>query len=159
LIALTRTLVRLTTTLWLGTVVLDAQASPGGSWRDASAYLRLFAPPGSRAGAYRIYVSRLPLQTVLADVGTEGSALHPPGAWAPIAVLAADAFSQTGRYDRSKLARLYGARRPVVARGPHGAGSRVSEAWTLISPYPSLDMSRLEEGTMLIVLDIPAGGA
>ena len=82
------------------------------------------------------------------------SLLHPPGAWVPAPVLPADAFGQTGSYDRSRLARLYGARRPVVARGPRGAGGRPSEAWTLVSPYPNRDLTRLESGTMLIVVDL-----
>jgi hypothetical protein len=42
----------------------------------------------------------------------------------------------------------------VVARGPRGAAGRPAEAWTLISPYPSGDLTRLEAGTMLIVLDL-----
>ena len=146
--------------LGLGAAVV-AQA-PQGDWRDAREFLPLFAPSGARAAAYRIYVSRRDLQTVLTQIGSEPSAMHPPGAWLPAAQLPLDAFGQTGGYDRSKLARLYGAKRALVARGPReSAGpstalgtSRPVEAWTLISPYPSRDMQRLEPGTMLIVLDL-----
>jgi hypothetical protein len=65
-----------------------------------------------------------------------------------------DAFGETGGYDRAKLARLYGSERARVARGPRAIGGRPAENWTLISPYPSPDISRLQSGTMLIVLNV-----
>jgi hypothetical protein len=135
------------------TSVTGAQA-PQGQWRDSPAYLGLFAPRGARRAAYRIYVSPLDLRTALRNLATDSSLLHPPGAWSPAAVLAQDAFGQTGSYDRAKLARLYAARRAEVARGPRASGGGTSEAWTLISPYPTEGMERLEPGTMLIVLDL-----
>ena len=140
--------------LWLGAAAPSAQPPPSGAWQDAAEYLRLFAPFGTRAGAYRIFVTTLPIDALLGRLMPDPSLLHPPGAWVPAPVLPGDAFGQTGRYDRSRLARLYGASRPVVARGPRGSTGRPAEAWTLISPYPSLDLSRLEPGTMLIVLDL-----
>ena len=140
--------------LWLGTAAAGAQPLPTGTWQDAREYLPLFAPAGARAAAYRIFVTPLSIETLLARLAQDASLLHPPGAWSPAPVLPVDAFGQTGRYDRSRLARVYGARRPVVARGPRGPSGRPSEAWTLISPYPSRDLSRLQPGTMLIVLDV-----
>jgi hypothetical protein len=140
--------------LWLGAAVTSAQPPPSGAWQDAGGYLRLFAPFGARASAYRIFVTTLPIDALLGRLAPDKSLLHPPGAWVPAPVLPADAFGQTGRYDRSRLARLYGARRPVVARGPRGPAGRPAEAWTLVSPYPSRDLTRLEPGTMLIVVDL-----
>jgi hypothetical protein len=140
--------------LWLGTAGAGAQPPPSGAWLEAAGYLRLFAPSGTRSAAYRIFVTALPIDMLLAQLAHEPSLLRPPGAWSPAAVLAADAFGQTGSYDRSRLARVYGARRPVVARGPRGAAGRPVEGWTLISPYPSRDLARLEPGTMLIVVDL-----
>jgi hypothetical protein len=141
--------------LWLGTAAAPgAQPPPSGAWQDAAGYLRLFAPFGTRAAAYRIFVTASPIDALLGRLTQDPSLLHPPGAWVPAPVLPADAFGQTGRYDRSRLARVYGARRPVVARGPRGAAGRPMEAWTLVSPYPSLDLTRLEPGTMLIVVDL-----
>jgi len=122
---------------------------PAGTWQEAPAYVRLFGPAGPRAAAYHVYVSPLPLHAVLDRLTAEPSLLRPPGSWSPVAAPAVDAFGQTGAYDRSKLARLYGSTRATVARGP-----RATEAWTLISPYPSRDMDRLEPGTMLIVLNL-----
>ena len=128
--------------------------TPPGRWTEAPAYLPLFAPAGPRAAAYRIYVSPLPIDAMLAQLTAEPSLLHPPGAWVPAALLASDAFGQTGGYDRARLARLYGSRRAQVARGPRGDGGWPLESWTLISPYPAADMTRLEPGTMLIVLNL-----
>src|SRR5215208_15457 len=114
---------------------------PAGIWQEAP------------ASAFRLYVTPLPLAAVLDRLAAEPSLLRPPGAWTPAALLPLDAFSQTGTYDRSKLARLYGSKRASVARGPRGSAG-ASEIWTLISPYPSRDIDRLEPGTMLIVLNV-----
>ena len=140
--------------LWLGAAATSAQPPPSAAWQDAAGYLRLFAPFGTRASAYRIFVTTLPIDALLGRLAQDSSLLRPPGAWVPAPVLPADAFGQTGRYDRSRLARLYGASRPVVARGPRGNAGRPTEAWTLVSPYPSRDLTRLESGTMLIVVDL-----
>ena len=138
---------------------VTAQVPSTGAWQAAPGYLRLFAPSGPRAAAYRTYVSPLDLDTVLTRLSTDTSLLHPPGAWSPAALLPSDAFGDTGAYDRSKMARLYGSTRVMVARGPRGPGGRPIEAWTLISPYPSRDMEHLESGTLLIVLDLGRFGA
>jgi hypothetical protein len=132
----------------------SAHQVPGGDWQDAPGYLRLFAPTGARAAAYRVYVSTLDMEMLLRRLATDPSLLHPPGAWLPASLLPSDAFGQTGGYDRSKLARLYGSTRAMVARGPRGRDGQPTEAWTLVSPYPSRDMDHLEPGTMLIVLDL-----
>ena len=101
-----------------------------------------------------IYVSPLGIETLLNRLASDASFLHPPGAWLPAPQLPSDAFGETGGYDRSKLARLYGSTRATVAHGPRVRDGRPAEAWTLISPYPSRDMTRLEPATMLIVLDL-----
>lgn len=137
----------------------SGQAPPAGAWQESPGYLRLFAPTGARAAAYRIYVSTLDMEMLLRRLATDPSLLRPPGAWSPAALLPSDAFGQTGGYDRSKLARLYGSKRAMVARGPRERDGRATEAWTLVSPYPSRDMDHLEPGTMLIVLDLGQTGA
>src|SRR5919198_161536 len=50
---------------------------------------------------------------------------------------------------RAALSRLYGGRRPRVARGWRRRGD-VFESVTLISPYPDASLSRLNPGTMVI---------
>ncbi len=139
--------------------VVAAQAPPG-DWHEARESLPLFAPAGARARA-------LDLQAVLKQVGADPLTLHPPGSWLPVAQVPSDAFGQTGGYDRSMLARLYGSARATVSRGPRGpagpstglGAGRPSEMWTLISPYPSGDMRRLEPGTLLIVMNLERSGA
>jgi hypothetical protein len=113
-------------------------------------YRALFAPAGARGHAYDFYVASASLETVLRTLTSDPSVLHPPGAWEPVVLLPADAFGETGAYDRAKLTRLYGATRPLVARGPSK-----TESWTLISPYPSVDLTHLEPGTLVIVLHLP----
>lgn len=124
------------------------------SWREAAEYLPLFTParPALPEGGYQTYVSSLSLDAVL---GTIVAADTPPGGWETRPLPPNEAFGQSGRYDRWKLARLYGARRALVARGPRHENGLVIETWTLISPYPDARLEKLEPGTLLIVLRLP----
>ena len=137
-------------------------AQDRADWREVPEYVALFTP-ATRAGAYRAYVSPLPIDAVLrileGDVGVafrrpETSLLRPAGAWEarPVGVL--DAFGRSGPYDRLKLARLYAGRSVEVARGPRAAGGRVVESWSLVSPYPAPSLERIEAGTLIIVLTL-----
>jgi hypothetical protein len=134
---------------------VPAAAMPGRSWRAAPEYVELFTPGATHPGHYETYVSPLPIDAALRESADDPALLHPPGAWTPRDVIALDAFGKTGAYNRWALARLYGARRTRLARGPRGDAGRVVEMWTLISPYPDIGMQRLESGTLLIVLRLP----
>jgi hypothetical protein len=123
------------------------------AWVDAPPFVRLFAP-GAHREAYRAAVSPASLDAVLAGLADDAALVRAPGAWRPQTVAASDAFGRSGPYDRWKLARLYGSRQARVARGARMEGGRVAESWTLVSPYPSADLMRLEPGTLLIVLRI-----
>ena len=125
------------------------------AWREAPEFQALFAPPGPRRGAYRTYVSPMDLDAALRQLKDDPALLRSPRAWLPQALLPLDAFGQAGPYDRWALLRLYGAQRPRVARGAREENGRVTESWTLISPYPDTGLQRLEPGTLLIVLRIP----
>ena len=142
----------------LATGAVAPAAQVADAWRPAPEYLALFAPSGPRRDAYETFVSPLVLDAVLKGLLSEPGVLAVPGAWQPKPELPFDAFGQTGRYDRWKLAELYGARRPFVARGPRGDGTRVTEVWTLVSPYPDPSLTRLEPGTLRIVLRVPGTG-
>jgi hypothetical protein len=133
---------------------LPAALALAGSWDEAPAYLRLFAPASARS-FYRAYVSRQPLDDALRAIGAIPSLLHPPGAWTPQASAPADAFGRSGSYNRWTVARLYGGTPVRFARGPRGRNGRADESWTLLSPYPAVDVRRLEQGTLLLVLRVP----
>jgi hypothetical protein len=107
----------------------------------------LFTPARMPEGTYRTYVTSRPLDEVVRQLQADA-----PGSFEPQTVVAGEAFGQSGGYNRWKLARLYGATRARVARGPRMEQGQVVEAWTLISPYPDVALERLEPGTLLIVL-------
>jgi hypothetical protein len=123
-------------------------------WRDAPEFTQVFAPVAHRA-SYRASVSPAQLDAVLAGLADDPDLVRTPGAWTARPQPPLDAFGRSGTYDRWKLARLYGARQPRVARGARGEGGRITESWTLVSPYPSADFSRLESGTLRIALTLP----
>jgi hypothetical protein len=130
-------------------------AQVGAHWREAPQYLPLLAPVGSRRTAYSVYVSPFDLETNLRQLDRDAALLRVPGAWQARPASPWDAFGRAGGYDRSALARVYGARQPRVARGARMQDGRVVESWTLIEPYPDTTLRQLETGTILIVLRIP----
>jgi len=134
---------------------MAAAAQVGAPWREAPEYLPLLAPAGSRERAYSVYVSPLDLETTLRQLDRDASLVRAPGAWEARPALPWDAFGQAGGYDRSAMARVYGAQQPRVARGARMEDGRIVESWTLIAPYPDTTLRRLETGTILIVLRLP----
>ena len=129
--------------------------APSG-FTEAPVFVPLFTPRGVPPGTYQTYVSGEPLEAVLAQVRQDASAPSGTSSFEPRSVIASEAFGQSGGYNRWKLALLYGARRTRVARGPRVVDGQVVEAWTLISPYPDAELQRLNPGTLLIVLRLPA---
>jgi hypothetical protein len=123
-------------------------------WREAPEYLTLFAPPAYRT-AYRAYVSPVGLDATLKTLLADPAVLHPPGAWEPHTMIPFDAFGLSGGYNRWKVAGLYRSRRVQVARGPRMDQGQ-AESWMLVAPYPDVTLQRLEPGTLIIVLRIPA---
>lgn len=145
---------------WIAALaVIGASVAPAVQtavgWREAPEFVVLFAPAGARAAAYRAYVSAADLDAALGALAADPTLLRLPGAWEPAPLGPGDAFGMAGRYDRTRLRRLYGALQPRVARGARRADDGTIEAWTLVSPYPSADMQRLERGTLLLVLRHP----
>ena len=131
---------------------LAAAAAPA-SLRPAPEFLAMFTPRAHRE-AYSAYVSPRPVAELLRELEHDPERLDPPGSWQARPAGPFDAFGEAGTYDRFRIARLYGATRALVARGPRGSGARVAEMWTLISPYPTPDLSRLEPGTLVLVLRV-----
>jgi hypothetical protein len=121
-------------------------------WRESPAHVQLFAPEAHRS-QYRAFVSADPLPTVLERIRTS---LHDEsaGAWESEDLGPLDAFGPDGPYTPFDLARLYTAGPVHVARGPHSSAHGF-ETWTLTSPYPDSSLTRLAEGTLLLVLRVP----
>ena len=126
---------------------------PAG-FTEAPIFVPLFTPRSVPSGTYRAFTSREPLDAVLARLSADASLLHANGSFEARPEGPAEAFGQNGGYNRWKVALLYGAQRPRVARGPRMENGRVVEAWTLISPYPDAQLEHLNPGTLLIVLHL-----
>lgn len=122
--------------------------------REEPAFARLFTPKAVPPGTYRTYVSSQDLDGILSAIRADPSFEHENGSFEAQSVIASEAFGQSGGYNRWKLALLYGAKRTRVARGPRREHGRVIEAWTLISPYPDVQLERLNNGTLVIVLSL-----
>jgi hypothetical protein len=101
------------------------------------AFAMLFAPASPRLGSYEVCSTTEALTAIV------------PPEWRVEATVPLDAFGTAGRYDRSALARLYGGRRPMVARGWIQQGNQF-ESVTVISPHPDVTLSRLLPGTLVI---------
>jgi hypothetical protein len=127
----------------------------------APSLARLFTPRQAPAGAYAVTVLKAGIDDALRLVkkalapGTKAG--DPAGAWQVQQLDPLEAFGTAGTYDRSEVARLYVGRRVSVARGPVEQGGKVVAAVTLFSPYPDASLSRLEPGTLVIVLRIGGG--
>jgi hypothetical protein len=133
----------------------DVRAAGLSGWREAPAFLPLLTAEPDHPGTYRVYVSSVGIDAVLRDLGADPTLQRPPGAWVSRASLPLEAIGLDGRFDRGRVARLYGARRPHVARGPRVGPDGSRESWTLLSPYPDAELRSLEPGTLLIVLRLP----
>jgi hypothetical protein len=95
------------------------------------------------------------IDAVLAALAEDDSLVRDGGAWRPRHELPQDAFGRSGDYNLWTLNRLYGAVQPRVARGPRIVEGRIAESWILVSPYPDTTLSRLEAGTLRIIVTIP----
>jgi hypothetical protein len=131
-------------------VLLAATASASVVWRTAPQFVRLFAP-APHAARYDAAVSDASLREILRSIAEDPAAVRVPGAWTARRQSPVDAFGRSGSYDRWALARVYRSRQPEVARGARMENGQVIESWTLVSPYPAADFSRLEPGTLRIV--------
>jgi hypothetical protein len=100
----------------------------------------LVTPPHPQLGRYEVCATVDPLTVV---------AKQWPIDWKMETLDPLDAFGAAGAYDRSAVARLYGGRRAIVARGWLQENGRF-EALTLISPHPDAALRALNPGTLII---------
>ena len=132
-------------------VPLRAAAPPAGlsTWTPSPAHVALLAP-SSRRPAYEAFVSREPVDEILARIRRATWGPHPPGAWEVERLGVREAFGLSGSYNRWDMARVYGGAPVQVARGPYRHAEGL-DTWTLFSPYPAPGLRRLESGTLLLV--------
>ncbi len=126
---------------------------PGAAASDLA---RLFTPRYVPDGTYKVTVLREGLEAALGRVRLSLPAgfrlATPAGAWQVVRLDPLDAFGSAGTYDRARLAQLYWGRKVSVVRGPIERDGRVVGALTLFSPYPDPTLTRLEPGTLAILL-------
>jgi hypothetical protein len=134
------------------------QAAAFGAPGTASPGLaRLFTPRHAPAGAFEVTVLDGNIERARAVVLAAAREGTSPAAGNPPPVLELDplqAFGEAGSYQHTTVARLYTGRKARVVRIPVERNGRTVAAVTLISPYPDPTLSRLEEGTMLILLHL-----
>ena len=113
------------------------------------AYRELFTPSSSPSSTFAVYRSADELTSLAARLRALDT--HPaPGAWEAEKTGVFDAFGAEGPYDKGRLARLFGGSSPRAARGSLVMPpARVAVA--LISPYPDLAITSLQQGTLVIV--------
>jgi hypothetical protein len=119
------------------------------------AYRELFTPSSSPPGTFAVYRSAEDVTSLAARLRALDR--NPAaGAWDVEKTSVIDAFGAEGPYDKGRLARLFGGSPPRAARGslvtPPG---RVAVA--LISPYPDLAITSLQQGALVIVTRLPKG--
>jgi hypothetical protein len=104
--------------------------------------VKLFTPPRPRVGTYEVCTTAAPLAEVADPT------------WTVERLAPLDAFGAAGHYSRAALARVYGGRRPLVARGwirrAETGGPAAFESITLISPHPDATLAALQPGTLRI---------
>jgi hypothetical protein len=129
----------------------------------SEAHRRLFTPRAAPAGAYVVTVLPSPMadarRAVMRAFGIDDPvpAIPPPAAAAPAPwsvrrLEVGEAFGASGIYEPVRLARLFNGARVEVVRGPVVRDGRTIASVTLISPYPDPSLSRVEPGTLVIVL-------
>jgi hypothetical protein len=150
----------------LVSVLVAAQSAPLGTTslsrllgtlrpgaRDAG-LARQFTPRHAPPGTYDVFVADEPLDRMLVRFERLAGSAGVEGAWTATATDIWEAFGTVGRYDRARLAQLYGGRRPLVARGPVIRSGVTVASVTLISPHPDAALTRLVPGTMVVATDL-----
>lgn len=141
-------------------IVSGTLAATASGWqlpgRPAPELARLFTPLSAPDGTYDVTVLGEGIEEAIDRVRralpVDFRMGTPPGAWKAERFDPLDAFGEAGIYDRAKVAQLYLGRKVSVARGPIERDRRVVAALTLFSPYPDPTLSRLEPGTLAILL-------
>jgi hypothetical protein len=142
--------------VWWCVLLSIGQASPDAVLfgRFDEALTRIFAPRHAPRDAYLVYVSEERIEDVAARIRRASEQPPPAGAWAIAPAELEEAFGSVPRWDRSRVARLYGGTFPRMARGPMVRDGRVVMSVTLVSPYPDAAYERLQPGTLVLVTNL-----
>jgi len=112
----------------------------------------LFVPAAAPPGAYDVFRSSRPIAQLVDQLRRRDPSPR-ADAWRILRADPVTAFGTEGRYDRSRLARLFVGRQVEVARGALESGGDVS-SYTLITPVPDRTLSTLDPDTMVIVTHV-----
>lgn len=140
----------------LATVTAAATCEPIDLGIERPDLARLFTPLKAAPGTYVVRTT----DRAASDLATALKACDPspaPGAWVPSRPEVHEAFGQAGVYDRALVAQLFGGKRLTVVRGSL-VRAEGTDAYTLISPYPSVDLRTVNPGTLVIVVHVLRSG-
>jgi hypothetical protein len=112
----------------------------------------LFTPAAAPPGSYDVFRSSRPIAELAGELRRRDPAPH-ADAWRVLRSDPITAFGTEGRYDRSRLARLFVGRQVQVARGALESGNELS-SYTLITPVPDHTLSTLDNDTLIIVTHV-----
>jgi len=112
----------------------------------------LFAPAAAPPAAYEVFRSSRPIAELAGELRQRDPSPR-ADAWRVLRSDPVTAFGTEGRYDRSRLARLFVGRQVQVARGALESGGELS-SYTLITPVPDRTLSTLDNDTMIIVTHV-----
>ena len=131
---------------------MSALSLPG---RPAPELAAIFLPRAAPPGAYQVTVLDEPIESVRERLRREWapgtSESIPPGSWTVKRVEPLVAFGEGGRYNRSRLSRLFTGRPAHLVRAPISRDGRVVASLTLISPCPNADLTQLTPRTLALL--------
>ncbi len=130
---------------------------PGFGRYDAR-LTRVLAPANAPPGTYRVYVTDESLESTTARLREANEPPIVEGAWVIRRADLMEAFGAAGRWDRSRVARLFGGTLPRMARGPIMSLEKVVGSVTLVAPFPDASGSKLLSGTLVILVDLQRAG-
>ena len=117
------------------------------------AHRALFAPP-ARASLYSFATTDERIDRVAAYY-QERWPSDDPRPWKVETSGPVDVFDGAALFDRARLARLYGGKVVRIARGPIVENGRVTHTVLLLSPYPDAELTRLNQGTLIMTVLVP----
>lgn len=117
------------------------------------AHAALFAPP-ARAGLFSFATTTETLEQVVAYYRQRWPSPD-PRSWTIERSHPLDVFDGAARFDRARLARVYGGKPARIARGPMVENGRVTHTVLLVSPYPEANMRELNGGTLIMTVVVP----